>query len=737
MPILLFFSFFNIFSLPPRTLSVCPSFPPFFRRPFSQAHKTANIEQKKVDVLSKSRASSEKSGEFQRFGTGTSNAMILATFASADVFFTLSHHRGTISVDGHFPAATSRDAMQLASALRGKMVARLRRSDELRHLPFDDDDALSRVWSRFNVLPRFDPNGHVYSDSDEAEEVKTSDGFVKMVKNERPEQTDLTAKLLSFTEHVVLDETQSPHQLVTIMRTTADPWAEIPDHYLYLDGTVQSSTYDEVLYHNTLVHPALLTGGPDRGIERALIIGGGEGGTLREVLKYKSLKEVVMVDLDAQVIESSRKHLKYNNCTGFGTSDCFEDPRLTLYTEDAFAWMETRFGKGVKEVKDGSKFDAIILDLIDVEELPEGAPFAEYLYSDEFFQCYHRALVDQGVMSIQLGVSVYDPGDDDIANDVELLKLSALKFETLDSIATYFDMHLFTKLIPTFGTSYEPWTFVVAWKYDKEDDVENASDEDEDEEEYYDVTTYMKGKENFYAAPPTINRLIVERIIRLPNGNYDILFDGQDMPAIQYDHIDGYLRYFCYKHESMCERISVTPEKLALDANMVLEIKETKEAGLATVFSKDVPAGTLLGWRSSESGIIMPQSHKKGLDDFVKETNSKGFRHLNEDYLDFFGYDIDPTSYACDLLSPSIFTNHACNSSDANVGPPPEFEVEDAFNPLSQVMKREYTFLITVLKDVKAGDEMLTDYSALYSGEDKKYFESDHDKWCNGNHANN
>src|SRR5213595_3179097 len=77
---------------------------------------------------------------------------------------------------------------------------------------------------------------------------------------------------------------------------------------LVLDGRIQSSQADEFIYHEALVHPGMLA--TDRPPQNALVIGGGEGATLREALKYRSLTRAVMVDIAGEVVELCKKHLE-------------------------------------------------------------------------------------------------------------------------------------------------------------------------------------------------------------------------------------------------------------------------------------------------------------------------------------------------------------------------------------------------------------------------------------------
>ena len=98
----------------------------------------------------------------------------------------------------------------------------------------------------------------------------------------------------------ILLEVQTPHQNVMIVDS------ELFGRELVLDGKIQSSELDEFVYHEALVHPAMIAHPDPKNI---FIAGGGEGATAREVLSHKGVNAVLMVDLDSEVIEICRKYL--------------------------------------------------------------------------------------------------------------------------------------------------------------------------------------------------------------------------------------------------------------------------------------------------------------------------------------------------------------------------------------------------------------------------------------------
>ena len=151
---------------------------------------------------------------------------------------------------------------------------------------------------------------------------------------------------------------------------------------LVLDGKIQSSERDEFIYHEALVHPAMLSHPHP---ETVFIAGGGEGATLREVLAYNTVKNVTMVDIDDQVIDICRRFLPLFH------QGSFDDRRANIYFTDARGHLE--------ETND--RYDVIIIDL--VEPLETGP--ACLLYTQEFYQLVQERLNPDGIISVQAGAS--------------------------------------------------------------------------------------------------------------------------------------------------------------------------------------------------------------------------------------------------------------------------------------------------------------------------------------------
>ncbi|NJE49910.1 polyamine aminopropyltransferase [Thermococcus sp. 9N3] len=214
-----------------------------------------------------------------------------------------------------------------------------------------------------------------------------------------------------------LFETQTKYQRLELYET------EGFGKLLVLDGTVQLVEIGEESYHEVLVHPVMLAHPNPR---RVLIIGGGDGGTLREVLRHESVEKATMVEIDEMVVEVSRIYLGIDR-------GAFDDPRAELI-----------IGDGVKYLKEtGERFDVIIVDSTD----PVGP--AKLLFSEEFYRSAYEKLNEKGLYITQAG-SVY-------LFTNELLNAYKAMKKVFDRVY-YFSF-------PVIGYA-SPWSFLVGVKGD-------------------------------------------------------------------------------------------------------------------------------------------------------------------------------------------------------------------------------------------------------------------------------
>lgn len=198
-----------------------------------------------------------------------------------------------------------------------------------------------------------------------------------------------------------------------------------PDRILFLDGTLQSIGSTESVYHEALVHPAMFA---HAGPKNVAVLGGGEGATVREVLKHKTVEKVTMIELDEELVAISRQYLpKLSDCSDIaGRADnCFDDNAVNLVVDNAVDYFHDQYGPD-RSVKDASEpFDVLIVDALDPEgktscpldiisrnvpflrdRFVDDVIFAQDLYADNaFVSAMLRSMSDDGVLILQTGTA--------------------------------------------------------------------------------------------------------------------------------------------------------------------------------------------------------------------------------------------------------------------------------------------------------------------------------------------
>ncbi|HZS01697.1 MAG TPA: polyamine aminopropyltransferase [Chloroflexota bacterium] len=170
----------------------------------------------------------------------------------------------------------------------------------------------------------------------------------------------------------VIVHQQTEFQTLDVVDTVAHGRA------LFLDDKIQSAALDEFIYHEALVHPAMILAQAPR---RVFIAGGGEGATLREVLRHQSVERVVMVDIDAAAVQACREYLPE------WQQGAYDDPRLTLIHADARQTL----------ADSQDQFDAVIVDITD--PLAGGPSYR--LFTREFYELVAARLGPRGALAVQ------------------------------------------------------------------------------------------------------------------------------------------------------------------------------------------------------------------------------------------------------------------------------------------------------------------------------------------------
>lgn len=184
----------------------------------------------------------------------------------------------------------------------------------------------------------------------------------------------------TFSVDKIYFESKTEHQHLMIFHNA------VFGRVMVLDGIVQTTEKDEFIYHEMLTHVPLLS---HANAKRVLIIGGGDGGILREVCKHSSVEHITQVEIDQAVIDMAKEYLPAHS------NGAFDDPRANIVIDD-----------GIKFVTESNeKFDIIISDSTD----PIGP--GEVLFSSPFYQGCKRCLNDNGILVTQNGVAFMQPDE--------------------------------------------------------------------------------------------------------------------------------------------------------------------------------------------------------------------------------------------------------------------------------------------------------------------------------------
>ncbi len=221
-----------------------------------------------------------------------------------------------------------------------------------------------------------------------------------------------------FTVDKVYFESKTEHQHLMIFHNA------LFGRMMVLDGIVQTTERDEFIYHEMLTHVPVLAHGA---VKDVLIVGGGDGGMLREVCKHTAIERIVQVEIDQAVIDMSKEYLPGHS------QGAFDDPRAEIVIADGLDYVQTT----------GRRFDVIISDSTD----PIGP--GEVLFTDDFYSACQRCLNPGGVLVTQNGVVFMQ--QDEVSTTASRLS------------SVYKDWHFYGAAVPT----YVGGIMTFAWASDE------------------------------------------------------------------------------------------------------------------------------------------------------------------------------------------------------------------------------------------------------------------------------
>ncbi|MDD2482527.1 MAG: polyamine aminopropyltransferase [Lutispora sp.] len=242
------------------------------------------------------------------------------------------------------------------------------------------------------------------------------------------EHTDNVRFTIKVDKHIFSE--QSPFQRIDFFDTNEF------GRVFALDGYIMLTQKDEFIYHDMIVHVPMAT---NPNIKKVLLIGGGDGGSVRELTRYSTIESIHMVEIDQRVVECCREFLPQ-------TSSKLDDSRIRLFYEDGIKFISTKH----------KEYDLIIVDSTD----PIGP--GEGLFTEEFYKNCYGALKDDGILVNQHESPYYD-------NTAKLMKRTHKRIKQFFPIVKVYQFH-----IPTYASGH--WLFGFASKkYDPVKDLDDKA----------------------------------------------------------------------------------------------------------------------------------------------------------------------------------------------------------------------------------------------------------------------
>jgi spermidine synthase len=458
----------------------------------------------------------------------------------------------------------------------------------------------------------------------------------------------------------------------------------------------QSLRSSEAVYHEALVHPAMFA---HPGPKHVVIVGGGEGATLREVLKHNTIESATMIDIDHMLIDISRKYLpEFSNCTDLKVraDNCFDDEKATIIFEDAQLWFIDRFGpQPTKEAPEYS-IDVIIVDALDPED--DISAISDDLYSNaNFLSSLISSLSDDGVLVIQVGTApnVNDPdASHGMYRKRETLTRMLEDNPQVSVILVYEEAHC--------GFN-EPHSFLVACKS-------------------------AECRSRWYSEIDVVDYQIYERIVRTHSKKRALVhFDGGTQRSYRVPP-KAWESVYCRREPTPfeCAYRHLDPKKELHDfvvddeeaSSFRIEGKEIDGEMYTKVFAtKDIPEGSYIMPHHLASSFLVTD---KTLENLKRNTEIEGTGKVVviEEFLAFIDENGHRSSAegigvnVVEIGASFMMRNDTESGTKANVGrwiPPHPTGSRPSYSPVYERHRLSFDVFMVASTDIRKGDELIVD----------------------------
>lgn len=471
-----------------------------------------------------------------------------------------------------------------------------------------------------------------------------------------------------------------------------DPSYATPDRILFLDGTLQSIKSTEKIYHEAMVHPAMFA---HPGPKQVAILGGGEGATLREVLKHKTVEQATMIEIDKELVDISRIHLPdFSNCSDFVglASNCFDDVRANVQFADGRQWFIDRYGPQVVD-REQLSFDVVLVDALDPED---ESIISDLLYSDEsFLSALVNSLSELGVLAIQVGTAatIDDPRPEyGIYKNREKLFHMLEENEQVQAMLIYEEPHC---------GFLEPHAFLIVCKS-------------------------VDCRSRWYARNDQVDYEIYDRIVRTHSKKRALtFFDGTTQRSYQWPK-RGWETVYCRRdpipfecnYRSLDRKVGMYEMDLNDETKNSFRVETTVDTTTgkknASVYAKvNIPKGSYIMAEHLASSLLITQRNLDGLANNVKVGG--GRVAIIEDLLEYFDTyahesRMDGSHQYYVEVGGTVLIRRVENVEDANVGrwvPPHPSGKHPKYSPVYERHRMSFDVFRIATRDIQAGEELL------------------------------
>lgn len=463
-----------------------------------------------------------------------------------------------------------------------------------------------------------------------------------------------------------------------------------PERLLFLDGTLQSMLHFEPIYHEALVHPAMFA---HPGPKRVAVLGGGEGATVREVLKHNTIEHVTMIDIDSELIEIARQYLApMSDCSDLvgRAANCFDDDLLTLHYEDGNAWFRERFGPGAKATATGN-YDVVVVDVLDPEQDND---IIDHMYNDEMFvSSIMNSLTEDGVAVIQVGTTATI---DDVRPDMGIYKRRESFFNIVEAHPDVEAMIVYEE--PNCGF-LEPHAFLVVCKS-------------------------VECRSRWYARSDQVDYQIYERIVHTESGRRALqYYDGTTQRTYQWPK-KGWETVYCRREPTPfeCAYRSLDPaaelHELDLEdsekSSFRIEYEHAEDGSVLSskVFAtKPIAKGSYIMADHLASSLQVTSRSLEGYRATASEVGAGSVASDIVEYFDKFRHESKAEGskeYYVEVGGTSLI-RRVDSAETANVGrwmPNHPGGAKPKFSPVYERNRRSFDLFLVASRDIRVGDEV-------------------------------